>query len=103
VALLIGGIGLLKLKQGARVLSICAAASVIAWAFVGTVVGYFLFYPQFLRMMEGQKDVAAHLIGSIIGTSIGLLFRLGYLVVLIIFLNLNSIKSQFGTSDSHSH
>jgi hypothetical protein len=101
--LLAGGIGLLRLKQWARVLSIWTAAAVMAWAVINQIIVYLIFYPQFFRMMEEQKDMTANLIGSIIGSSIGLLFRLAYPLVLIICLNLISIKSQFQASDSHSH
>lgn len=102
VLLLIGGIGLLRLKRSARVLSLWTATAVMAWAVIDQIIEYLIFFPQFVRMMEGQKDMSAHLIGSIIGSSIGLLLRLAYPLVLIICLNLLSIKSQFQASNGHS-
>jgi hypothetical protein len=103
VLLLAGGIGLLQLKHWARVLSIWAAATIMAWAVINQIVAFLIFYPQFFRMMGRQKDMTGDLVGSIIGSSIGLLLRLAYPLVLIICLNLGSMKSQFQASDSRSH
>jgi len=93
--LLVGGIGLLKLRPWARILSLGTAAAEIVWVLISFVINIFFIYPMMSQMMADQGPEASQMVISVISGSFGALISLVYPIVLLICLNLASIKGQF--------
>ncbi len=96
--LIIGGIGLLRRAPWGRMLSLWSAAAVIAWVLIAFAIQIFFLYPQVTRMTGSQFPRQQMVVNVIFGV-VGVFFQLVYPVVLIICLNLNSIRNQFEEAD----
>ena len=99
IALLAAGIGLLKLKPWARILSIIYAIYVIVMTIVGSVVNYFfLVQPLLEKAHNEQGPEAAGAIGGAIGGMIGGCFGMVYAILLLIFMMRPKVIAAFNTS-----
>jgi hypothetical protein len=96
--LLIGGIGLLKLKPWGRTLSLGVAVGEIVWVLMSFAINVFFIYPQMSQMMAEEVAETPQMVGNVIGGIIAAFFSLVYPIVLLIFLNIESIKKQFETT-----
>jgi len=95
IVLLCGGIGLLRLKPWGRTLSLGVAAAEIVWVLIDFAINVFFVYPAMIQMMGEEFQQMPHMVGNVI---FGILFsftKLVYPVVLLICLNLRSIRDQF--------
>ncbi len=99
-----GGIGILRLREWGRKLSIGTAAGVIVWILINHAMAIFWIYPQFADMMShiNREQWRVQMIASIAGSTIGILFQMAYPVVLIVCLSLTTIKIQFRRSERES-
>jgi hypothetical protein len=96
-ALLTAGIGLLKLKPWARIVSIAYAVYGIVMVVVGGVVNYFfLVQPMLAQAHTQQGPAAAAAIGGAVGGTVGSCFGLIYPVLLLIFMLRADVKAAFG-------
>ena len=97
VALLAAGIGLLKLKPWARLVSIAYAIYGVVMVVVGGVVNYFFLVQPLLAQAHTQPGpAAAAAIGGAIGGTLGSCFGLIYPVLLLIFMLRADVKAAFG-------
>jgi hypothetical protein len=96
-ALLVAGIGLLKLKPWARLVSIAYAIYGVVMVVVGGVVNYFFLVQPLLAQAHTQPGpAAAAAIGGAIGGTLGSCFGLIYPVLLLIFMLRADVKAAFG-------
>ncbi|GAB4339770.1 MAG: hypothetical protein Kow0099_15180 [Candidatus Abyssubacteria bacterium] len=95
VALLAGGIGLLKLKPWGRSLSLGVAAAEVVWAIIDLGISLFLIYPRMAEMMQGELTPEQQMVFSVVVGVVSVLIRLVYPVVLLVVLNRDSVKEQF--------
>lgn len=98
VLFIIGGIGLLKLKPQGRRISMGVATAVIIWTVIAFVIDLFLVYPaqtQMLGEQMGQLSPGQQMVILVASRVFGTLFQLTYPIILLICLNLRSIKTQF--------
>ena len=93
--LLAGGIGLLKLRPWARILSLGAAAAEIVWVLISFVINIFFINPMTIQVMPDQGPEASQMVGGVIVSIFVAFAGLVYPIVLLICLNLTSIKGQF--------
>ena len=99
VALLAAGIGLLKLKPWARILSIAYTVYAIVFGIIGMVVNYFfLVQPMLAQAQSQQGPQAAAAIGGAIGGSIGGCFGMIYPILLLIFMTRPNVIAAFNPS-----
>lgn len=97
-ALLAAGIGLLRLKSWARILSIGYAIYAIAFGILGMVVNFiFLIRPMLDQARQQQGAQAAGAMGGAIGGSLGGCFGLIYPVLLLIFMLRPNVAAAFHT------
>jgi len=96
--LLIAGIGLLKLKPWGRTLSLGVAVGEIVWVLMSFAINVFFIYPRMSQMIAGELSETPQMVGNVIGGIVAAFFSLVYPVVLLILLNLESIKKQFETT-----
>jgi hypothetical protein len=96
IALLIAGIGLLKMKDWARQLSIGYSVFAIVSGLVGMVLTYvWVTRPILDRMSGAQGPEAAGAIGGAVGGVIGGCFSLIYPIVLLIFMMRPKVVAAF--------
>ena len=96
IALLAAGIGLLKLKPWARILSIAYAIYAIVFGIIGLVVNYFFLVQPMLQQAQGQQGPqAAAAIGGAIGGCIGGCFGMIYPILVLIFMTRPKIIAAF--------
>lgn len=100
VLLLVGGIGLLKLKPWGRMLSLGVAIGEIVWVLMSFAINVFFVYPQTAQMMAEELPEGPQMIGNVVLGIFSSFFFLVYPVVLLICLNLESIKKQFESTPS---
>jgi hypothetical protein len=95
--LLAAGIGLLKLRPWARMVSIGYAVYAILSVIVGGIFSYYFVYaPMFENMSsEGGPEAAGFYGGMIGGMFGGFCFSLIYPVLLLIFMFLPGVKAAF--------
>jgi hypothetical protein len=90
------GIGLLKLKNWARILSIGYAIYAIVTGIIGMVLNYiFLMQPLMEQASQKQGPEAAVLIGAAIGGTFGSCFGMIYPVLLLIFMFRPNVVAAF--------
>jgi hypothetical protein len=95
-ALLAAGIGLLRLKSWARVLSMAYAIYAIGFGILGMVINFiFLVQPMLEQARQQQGPEAAGAFGGAIGGSIGGFFGLIYPVLLLIFMLRPTVVAAF--------
>jgi hypothetical protein len=94
--LLIGGIGLLQLKPWGRSLSIAASLAVIVWALIIFILNIFLVYPATVRMLGDKFPQGQQMIISVVAGVFGVFMQLVYPIILVVCLNLKSIREEFG-------
>lgn len=95
LGMLVGGIGLIRLRPWGRSLSLGIAAAEIAWALVDFVINVFFIFPMITQSMGEEFAETPQIIGSVVGGMFGTFMALIYPVVLLICLNLETIKRQF--------
>ncbi len=95
VLLLIGGIGLLKLKPWGRSLSLGVAVGDIVWVLLNFAINIFFVIPRTAQMMADEIPQGPQMVGNVVIAIFSTFFFLVYPVVLLVFLNLESIKKQF--------
>ena len=94
--LLAAGIGLLKLKPWARMLSIIYGIFEIVWIIIGTVVNFiFLVQPMLEKAHAAQGPEAAGAIGGAIGGMFGGCIGIIYPVLLLIFMTRPKVVAAF--------
>ncbi len=87
VVLLASGIGLILVKNWARIASIAYAAYAIVWSIIGAAVNYiFLSRPLLEQASQRTGPEAAAAIGGVIGGMVGGCIGLIYPILLIIFM-----------------
>jgi hypothetical protein len=90
------GIGLLKLKNWARILSIGYAIYTIVTGIIGMVLNYiFLLQPLMEQASQKRGPEAAVLIGAAIGGTFGSCFGMIYPVLLLIFMLRPNVVAAF--------
>jgi hypothetical protein len=93
------GIGLLKLKGWARVLSIGYAIYTIVSCLVGAVLNYiFIMHPLMEQAAQKHGPEVAALIGGAIGGTFGSCIGMVYPVVLLIFMTRPKVAAAFRAS-----
>jgi hypothetical protein len=95
ILLIIGGIGLLRLRPWGRSLSISTAVALIVWAVIALAINLFLAYPAQTDMMGDEFTPEQRMIVLAIAGILGAIFQVVYPIVLLICLNLKQIKRQF--------
>lgn len=95
VFFLIAGIGLIGLKPWGRTLSMGVAAAEIAWVLISFAINVFFVYPSMAQMMGEEAPQTPQLIGNVVGGIFSAFMSLVYPVVLLVCLNLQSIREQF--------
>ena len=100
--MLAGGIGLIRLKLWGRSISLAVAGAEVAWAIVSFAINIFFVYPAMNQMVGEGSPAGPQMIWSIVGGAIGTFMTLVFPVVLLVCLNLGSIKEQFGISANSS-
>lgn len=94
--LLVAGIGLLKMRSWARILSIVYAIYSIVMIIVSTVVNFFLLVQPLLAQAKSQSGpAAAGAIGGAIGGTIGGCFGVIYPICLLVFMLLPKVSAAF--------
>ena len=97
IVLLVAGIGLLRLRPWARIVSIGYGVYAILNGLLGMVTNYiFILMPMAGEMRSGSAEALgafAGLIGGLVGGCLGLV----YPVLLIIFMNRPRIRAAFAT------
>ena len=95
-ALLVAGIGLLRLTSWARTLSIVYAIYAIVFGIIGPAVNFFFIIRPMLEQARQQHGPeAAGAIGGMIGGTIGGCFGLIYPVLLLIFMMRPNVVAAF--------
>jgi len=95
-ALLAAGIGLLRLKPWARIVSIIYAIYSLVMVPVSAVVNYFyLIQPMLAQAHQKQGPEAAGAIGGAIGGTFGSCFGLIYPILLLIFMFRANVVAAF--------
>jgi hypothetical protein len=96
VMLLTAGIGLLNLKNWARLLSIGYAIYAILFGVLGAVLNFlFIIRPLLEKASQQQGPEAAGAIGGAIGGGIGGCFSLIYPILLLIFMTRPKLVAAF--------
>jgi hypothetical protein len=96
VALLAAGIGLLLLKEWARILSIIYAIAAIIFGLIGVAMNFIFLLRPLLGQAAGTRGpAAAGAFGGAIGASFGGCFGLIYPVLLLIFMTRPKITAAF--------
>jgi hypothetical protein len=96
MVLLAAGIGLLLLKNWARVTSIVYAIYTIIICLIGLAMnGVFLLLPLLNQSSHGSTVEAAGQIGAAIGATIGSVFSLVYPILLLIFMTRPKVIAGF--------
>jgi hypothetical protein len=95
IGLLVGGIGLLKLKPWGRSLSLGVAVAEIVWIIFSFAINIFFVYPRAAEMMAEQSPQSSQMAMNVVAGTVGVLFALVYPIVLLVCLNLTSVKEQF--------
>jgi len=95
ILLIIGGIGLLRLRPWGRSLSISTAVALIIWILIAFAINLFFLFPTQSRMVSDQFTPEQQMIFLVIAGIVAVFFQLIYPVVLLVCLNLRSIKLQF--------
>jgi len=95
ILLLIGGIGTLSLKSWGRNLLLGVATAEIVWVLVDFAINVFFIYPWMMEKMGEEFSRTPQMIGNIVFGIIFALVKLAYPVVLLVCLNLQSVKRQF--------
>ena len=96
VLVLAAGIGLLRLKEWARKLSIGYAIYAILFGILGIVINFvFLTRPMLEQASQRQGPEAAGAIGGAIGGSLGGCFGMIYPILLLIFMTRPKVKAAF--------
>ncbi|RJP71868.1 MAG: hypothetical protein C4532_06870 [Candidatus Abyssobacteria bacterium SURF_17] len=95
ILLLFAGIGLLKLRPWSRSLSIGWAVAEIVWVLISFAITVFFVYPAMMEMMGAEFPQGSHMVFSVVSAMFSALMSLVYPIVLLICLNLRSIKGQF--------
>jgi hypothetical protein len=96
VVLLAAGIGLLKLKPWARIVSIAYGIYAIVMVLAGMVVNYiFLLRPMLQEAQQQQGPQAATAIGGAVGGTFGSCFGLIYPILLLIFMLRPNVVAAF--------
>ncbi len=70
----------------------------IVWVLISFAINIFFVYPMMARMMGEQGSPEPQMIMNVVGGIVSVLISLVYPVVLLIMLNLKSIKEQFETA-----
>jgi hypothetical protein len=94
VVLLAAGIGLLMLKNWARVVSIGYSIYAIVGGIIGGIVMFNVFESMLHQGAGGSPSVM--IIGAMVGSLIGIVFALVYPILLIIFMTRPKIIAAFG-------
>ena len=95
ILLLCGGIGLLRLKPWGRIVSLGVAVAEILWVLIDFAINVFFVYPAMIQMMGEEFSQMPHMVGNVIFGIFFAFMKLVYPVVLLICLNLKSIRDQF--------
>jgi hypothetical protein len=96
---IVAGIGLLKLKNWGRLLSIGYAIWAIGWGLLGMVINFFcVMQPLMAQASQKSGPEAATMIGAAIGGTVGGCFGMIYPVVLLIFMTRPKIVAAFQSS-----
>ena len=95
ICLLIGGIGLLRLKPWGRSLSMGAAAGIIAWVLIAFVINILFIFPAQREFMGEDLTQQQYVLITIVSGVFGAFMQIIYPIILLILLNVNSIKNQF--------
>jgi hypothetical protein len=95
-ALLVAGIGLLKMKPWARMLSIIYGVFGIISVIINSIANYyFLVQPMLEKAHNEQGPEAAGVMGGAIGSMFGGCFGIIYPVLLLVFMNLPKVAAAF--------
>jgi len=92
ILMLSGGIGLLRLRPWGRTVSVGVAAGEIVWVLVDFAISVFFVYPAMTQMMGEELAQTPHMVGNVIFGIFLSCAKLVYPVVLLVCLNLTSIK-----------
>lgn len=98
IMLLAGGIGLLKLRPWGRNLSLGVAAAEIVWVLISFAINVFFVYPLMAEMMGEELPQEPQMIMNVVSGIFSALMSLVYPIVLLVMLNIKSIKEQFETA-----
>jgi hypothetical protein len=99
-ALLTAGIGLLRMHNSGRVLSICYAVYAVVVGALGMVLNLvWVFRPLLEQASQKQGPEAAGAIGGAVGGSIGGCFGLAYPILLLVFMLRPKIIAAFRPAD----
>ncbi len=93
--LLIGGIGLLTLKSWGRTLTLGVAAAEIVWVVIDFAISVFFVAPMTIQATGGTASQGTQMIGNVVLQIFAAILKLVYPVILLICLNLKSVREQF--------
>jgi hypothetical protein len=103
IFLLISGIGLLMLRPWGRNLSMGVAAAEIVWVILNFAINIFFISPLAVQQASEGASQAQQMVGNVVLQIFGALLTLVYPIVLLICLNLKSIREQFEPSSDWQH
>lgn len=96
----VAGIGLLRLKNWARILSIGYAIYAIVSGILGVMINYFfIMHPLMKQAAQKQGPEVIGLIAVAIGGTVGGCFGMIYPVVLLIFMTRSKVVAAFRPAD----
>jgi len=98
VAMLAGGIGLLRLRLWARTILLAVAACEIIWALLSFIINVFILIPSMSQTMGGEFGEAPPMMANVIGSAFGFFISLIFPIALLICLNLKSARDQFANA-----
>jgi hypothetical protein len=98
ILLLIAGIGLLRLRPWGRTLSLGVAVGELVWVVMGFAINVFFIYPRTAQMMAEELPEGPQMIGNVVVGVFSAFFFSVYPIVLLVILNMESIKKQFEPS-----
>jgi hypothetical protein len=100
IAMLAGGIGLIKLKQWARTTLLAVAACELVWALLSFVINVFFIIPSMSQAMGEELGEAPPMMVNIVSSAFGFFISLILPIALLICLNLKSAREQFENAES---
>lgn len=103
IGMLAGGIGLIRLKPWGRSISLAVGGAEVAWAIVNFAINLFVIYPAMMQAAGDGYPQGAQMMSYVAGAGFTTFIALVFPVVLLICLNLRSIKEQFGISADSSY
>lgn len=95
IAMLAGGIGTIRLRQWARTTLLAVAACEIVWALFDFAISVFFLYPALSQITGDEFGEAPSVAVMAIGGAITLFLKLIFPIILLIYLNVRTVRDQF--------